>query len=148
MKRFILFIALLFVGLAYASAQTVTYPRLLPGETYLYTATDYTLAGTTARVFVYPAQQHYKATQDYVIKLDSVAGGDADVVVVLQGQKSSIKADWTTIATATWYGKSIDTTIILSNTTANRYRNFRATVTAGGAGTRRVLDQEFKLWLE
>lgn len=147
MKRFILFIALL-IGFAFASAQTVNYTRVLPGETYLYVPTDYTLTGTTARVFNFPAPQHYKATQDYVIKLDSVAGGDANVVVVLQGQKSAIKADWTTIATATWYGRTVDTVMILSNTTANRYRNYRATVTAGGAGTRRVTEQELKLWLE
>lgn len=147
MKRLILFLFLA-IGFAFTSAQTVTFPKQLAGETYQYISIDYTLTGTTARVFVFPSAQHYKATQDYVIKLDSVAGGDQNVTVVLAGQKSAIKNDWTTIATATWYGRTADTVIVLSNTTANRYRTYRATVTAAGAGTRAVRDQELKLWLE
>ena len=147
MKRLILFLFLA-IGFAFVSAQTVAFPRMVDGDTYQYVPTDYTLSGTTARVFVFTAPQHTPTTQDYVIKLDSVAGGKQNVVVVFAGQKSAIKGDWTTIATATWKMTTKDTVIILSNATNNRYRNYRTTVTAAGAGTRKVTDQELKLYRE
>jgi hypothetical protein len=99
-------------------------------------------------VFIFPAAKDYPTTQDYVIKLDSVAGGDQNVTVVFAGQKYALKNDWTTIATATWYGTTVDTVMVLSTDTANRYRSYRSTVTAAGAGTRRVADQEIKLRIE
>jgi hypothetical protein len=146
MKRFIVLL-IAFLSVALIHAQTVTLPAMPVGYTYQSTATAYTLSGTTARNFIFSAPQHYPTTQDYVIKLDSVAGGDQNVVVLLAGQKSALKGDWTTIATATWYGTTKDTVIILSNTTANRYRSYRSTVTAAGAGTRKILNQELKLFL-
>ena len=147
MKRIILFLFLA-IGFAFVSAQTVTFPRMVDGDTYQYVPTDYTLSGTTARVFVFTSPQHTPTTQDYVIKLDSVAGGKQNVVVVLYGGKSAIKGDYTSIATKTWYMTSTDTVIVISNATANRYRYYKATVTAAGAGTRKVTDQELKLYRE
>ena len=147
MKRLILFLFLA-IGFAFASAQTVTLPRMADGDTYQYVATDYTLSGATARNFIFTAPQHTPTSQDYVIKLDSVAGGDQNVVVTLYGGKSLIKGDWTSIAAKTWYGNSVDTVIIISNTTANRYRYYKVNVTAAGAGTRKIADQELKLYRE
>ena len=54
----------------------------------------------------------------------------------------------TQIATATWKGTTADTVIILSNTTANRYRYFKITLTGTGTGVTKVSDQELKLWRE
>jgi hypothetical protein len=148
MKRFILFIALLFVGLVYANAQTVEMPPM-GDRTYQYVATDYNLTNTTARNFVFTAPQSYKATQDYVIKLDSVSGNHTNVAVALFGGKSALKGDYTAIGSAiNWKGQNKDTVIIISNTTANRYRFYKVVVTGTGVGVTRVADQELKIYLE
>lgn len=150
MKKFItLFIALI-IGV-FATAQTVTLPALDTETTYSYVSTDYTFTNNVARVFVFPVKQHYKTAQDYVIKLDSVSGNHTSVTVVLAGSKSALKNDWITIGTVIWTTvpkPSADTTIIISNATANRYRYFRATVTGAGTGVSKVSDQELKLWRE
>lgn len=148
MKKYIILIVTLIIGV-FATAQTVTYPALSPEATYTYVGTDYNLTNTTARVFVFPTQQAYQTMQDYVIKLDSVSGNHTSVTVVLAGSKSLIKNDWTTIGTVVWTTVPIpskDTTIIISNATANQYRYFRATVTGAGVGVTKVADQELKLW--
>ena len=150
MKKYIVLLVALIMGV-FATAQTVTYPALSPEATYTYVATDYNFTNTTARVFVFPTQQAHKTAQDYVIRLDSVSGNHTSVTVVLAGSKSALKNDWTTIGTVVWTTvpkPSADTTIIISNTTANRYRYFRATVTGAGTGVTKVSDQELKLWRE
>ena len=145
-KYIILFIAMIIS--VFATAQTVTYPVVQPDITYTYVSTDYNLTNTTVRNFVFPAFQHEKSTQDYVIKLDSVSGNHTAVAVVLYGGKSAIKGDYTQIATATWKRTTADTVIVLSNTTANRYRYFKITLTGTGTGVTKVSDQELKLWRE
>lgn len=150
MKKYILLLIVLMVGV-FASAQSVTLPAMPFGDTYQYIPTDYTVTNTTARTFIFFAPQHEKNTQDYVIKLDSVSGNHTAVAVVFYGGKSLIKGDWTQIGTATWTTvpkPSADTTIIISNATANRYRYFKATVTGSGSGVTKVSDQELKLWRE
>jgi len=98
MKKIILFIVLLF-GFVALSAQTVTLPAMAAQDktaTYQYVPTDYTLSGTTVRYFVFTAPQAYKATQDFVCKMDTTVGTNhTSVAVKLQGQKSAIKNDWT-----------------------------------------------------
>ena len=149
MKRLILFITLLFVGLVYANAQTVTFPRMVDGDTYQYVATDYNLTNTTVRNFIFTAPQHTPTTQDYVIKLDSVSGNHTNVAVALYGGKSAIKGDYTAIGSAVnWKGKNRDTVIIISNTTANRYRYYKIVVTGTGTGVTNVADQELKVYRE
>lgn len=148
MKRFILFITLLFAGLVYTNAQTVEVPPM-GDRTYQYVATDYNLTNTTVRNFVFTAPQSYKATQDYVIKLDSVSGNHTNVAVALYGGKSAIKGDYTAIGSAVnWKGQNKDTVIIISNTTANRYRYYKIVVTGTGTGVTKVADQELKIYLE
>lgn len=150
MKKYIILLVAMIIGV-FATAQTVTLPALDTETTYSYVSTDYTFTNNVARVFVFPVKQHYKTAQDYVIKLDSVSGNHTSVTVVLAGSKSALKNDWTTIGTVIWTTvpkPSADTTIIISNATANRYRYFRATVTGAGTGVSKVSDQELKLWRE
>lgn len=148
MKKYIVLLIALMVGI-FATAQTVTFPALDTETTYTYVGTDYSFTNSTARVFVFPTRSHYQTMQDYVIKLDSVSGNHTSVTVVLAGSKSLIKNTWTTIGTVVWTTvpvPSADTTIIISNATANQYRYFRATITGAGTGVSKVSDQEFKLW--
>lgn len=148
MKKYILLLIVLMAGI-FATAQTVTFPIMDTETTYTYVGTDYSFTNNVARVFVFPTRSHYQTKQDYVIKLDSVSGNHTSVTVVLAGSKSAIKGDWTTIGTVVWTTvpkPSADTTIIISNATANQYRYFRATVTGAGTGVSKVSDQEFKLW--
>ena len=150
MKKYIILLIALIIGV-FATAQTVTLPALDTDITYSYVSTDYTFTNNVARVFVFPTRSHYKSAQDYVIRLDSVSGNHTSVTVVLAGSKSVLKNDWTTIGTVVWTTvpkPSSDTTIIISNATANRYRYFRATVTGAGTGVSKVSDQELKLWRE
>lgn len=153
MKKIILFIVLLF-GFVALSAQTVTLPAMAAQDktaTYQYVPTDYTLSGTTVRYFVFTAPQAYKATQDFVCKMDTTVGTNhTSVAVKLQGQKSAIKNDWTDIGSSvTWHVTGKDTVIIISDTTANRYRNYRSVFTGvGDSAVTKITDQELKLYLE
>ena len=150
MKKLILFIMLM-VGFT-LTAQTVTLPVMV-GTSQLVT-TDYTLTNTTVRNFIYTAPQEKPCTQDFVIKLDSLTGNHTNVAVALYGQKSSVKGDWTQIgATVNWIGVAVahlsaDTTIIISNATANRYSSYKLGVTGTGTGTTKVDTQGAKIYLE
>lgn len=154
MKKVIFVIAML-AAYFVAQAQTVTLPTMAGAAndinaSYQYVPTDYTLTNTTVRNFVFTAPQHNACTQDYVIKLDSVSGTHTNVAVALYGQKSPIKGDWTQIgSTVNWVGvskPSLDTVIIISNATANRYRYYKAVVTGTGTGASKIAVQELKLF--
>jgi hypothetical protein len=152
MKKFISILFLFAFTIVFATAQSVTLPTMdsyVKGGTYQIINTDYTLTNATARTFIYTAPQPEPTTQDYVVKLDSLTGNHTNVSVALWGQKSSVKADWTQIgSTVNWIGTTVDTTIIISNATANRYRNYKAVITGTGTGTTRVDVQELKLFKE
>lgn len=147
MKQFILFLML--VVAMVATAQTVTVPAMATGSTVQLLATDYTLTNTTVRNFLWTAPQPKPTTQDIVIDLDSLAGNHTNVAVAVYGQKSNIKGDWTQIgSTVNWKGKTADTTIIISNATANRYSWYKTTLTATGTGSTTIANQVLKLYLE
>jgi hypothetical protein len=154
MKR-ILFLLIALVAFVAIQAQTVVMPAMKVGFTFTSSDTPYTLSAATVRNFVFPAPQHTKATQDYVIKLDTIVGKNhTTVAVALFGQKSAVKGDWTAIGSAvTWTvattAASPDTTIIISNVTATRYQNYKVTVTGVGTGAvTRIAHQYLKLYLE
>jgi len=70
------------------------------------------------------------------------------MAVALTGRKSDQTSTWTAIgSTINWKGTTSDTTIILSNTTENGYRQFKLTFTGTGTGTTTIANTEFKLWL-
>ena len=152
MKKFISILFLFAFTIVFATAQSVTLPTMeayAKGGTYQQVTTDYTLTNTTARTFIFTAPQPEPTTQDYVVNLDSLTGNHTNVAVALYGQKSDIKADWTQIgSTVNWIGTTVDTTIIISNATLNRYRNYKAVITGTGTGTTKVDVQELKLFKE
>ena len=152
MKKFILFLIAMITVLS-VSAQTVTLPKMQPGFTLQPVTTSYQLSVATVRNFIFTAPQAYPTTQDFIVELDTVAGTPtqhATVAVALYGQKSAIAGDWTSIATKTWYNTTLDTVIILSNATANRYSNYKIEYTGSntsGAKTQ-ITQQALKLYLE
>lgn len=152
MKNVILYIMLM-VGFV-VTAQTVTLPTMgaannNPAATNHVVLTDYVLTNTTVRNFVWTAPQPKPTTQDIVIDLYSLAGNHTNVAVAVYGQKSNIKGDWTQIgSTINWKGTTADTTIIISNATANRYSWYKTTLTGTGTGTTTIANQVLKLYLE
>jgi len=143
MKKLIILLVLAFVAFA-ANAQTVNYA--LGNSTYKIVDTDYTLTNTTVRNFVYLAPNNFPCTQDYLIHLDSLALDHTNVAVALYGAKFATGAYSAIGSAVNWTGTTADTTIILSNATANRYRYYKVVVTGTGTGTSTVASQEFKLY--
>jgi hypothetical protein len=154
MKRLILFIIAVFT-VVFVEAQVATAKILIP-NTYATitsptaTASIYKITSTTAGYVLFQAPMNNGSKQDYVIKLDSVSGNHTNVAVAVYGQKSTIKGDWTQIgSTVNWKGTTADTTIVISNATANRYRDYKVTYTLTGTGSvAGIKNQEFKLYLE
>lgn len=153
MKKIILFLMLIVAFVA--TAQTVTLPTMAgaaqdKNATAQTVLTDYTLTATTVRNFIWTAPQPKPTTQDFVINLDSLTGNHTNVAVALYGQKSQYKADWTQIgSTVNWKGTTADTTILISNATANRYSLYKTVVTGTGAASTTKIDvMGLKLYLE
>lgn len=144
MKR-LLFLLIAVMGFAFANAQTIYVDK---PSTYAAYSTDVTVTNTTAATVYFEGRQDFKATQDYLCQLDSTSGNHTNVAVELYGQKFDSGA-WSQIgSTVNWAGTTADTTIIISNTTANRYRKYKAVFTGTGTGVTTVDSQEFKVWLE
>lgn len=146
MKK-LFFIALfgLIALLSQAQMATVTVPT---GLTYISTTTDYTLTNTTASYLLVKAPQHFPTTQDILVQLDSLAGNHTNVAVSLWGRKFDTGA-WVAIGSAVnWKGTTADTTIIISNATATRYRDYKINYLGTGTGTTTIDLQQFKLYLE
>ncbi len=153
MKKIILFLMLMVAFVS--TAQTVTLPTMAgaaqdKNATSQTVVTDYTLTATTVRNFIWTAPQPKPTTQDFVINLDSLTGNHTNVAVALYGQKSQYKGDWTQIgSTVNWKGTTADTTILISNATANRYSLYKTVVTGTGAASTTKIDvMGLKLYLE
>lgn len=95
------------------------------------------------------SNQHYSLTQDLQVKMTKVSGTPR-VNIVLQAKKFDGDASWTTITSKLWYGGGgTDTTITLSNATANRYRIYRVYFDATTATQKsRISNLEFKVYRE
>jgi hypothetical protein len=143
-----LFLVLLLAVFAIASyAQDATLYANEP-NTYISSTVDVTVTNTTAVEVYLEGQQHMPATQDYLCQLDSTSGDHTNVAVELYGQKFNTGA-WAQIgSTVNWAGTTADTTIIISNATANRYRRYKAKFTGTGTGVTTIDSQEFKLYRE
>ena len=149
MKKVIFLVIAIISMVAIANAQSVTVPPMGVGITYQLYSTDTNVTNTTVRTFVFNAPQNFPTTQDYIVKLDSVSGNHTNVAVALYGQKSALKGDWTQIgSTINWKGTTADTVIVISNASANRYRNYKIVYTGTGTGVTKVNEQELKLYLE
>lgn len=148
MKKLILLLAMM-IGFA-VSAQTLLTTNIVLPNTYVNVPTDYTLSVAAPRVWLINAQQHYPTTQDFICKLDTIVGTNpTNVAVALYGRKSALSAYTQIGATVNWKLTTKDTVIVISNTTANRYRDYKVTYTLTGAGSVAGLkNQEFKQWIE
>ena len=148
MKKYILLIVALISSVAIsAQLATATIPQ---GQSYASILGTYPIDTVAAKNFVFNSTQLYPTTQDYIARLDSVSGDPSSVTVALQGRKFNAAA-WTTISTVVWTripALSADTTIVISNATANRYRAFRVNYTVAGNGGITVKNQEFKQYYE
>ena len=130
-----------------ATAQTATF-TIISSATEKLVSTDYTLTNTTASWFLWKASRGFGATQDFQVKLDSLAGNHTNVAVALYGRKFEDDG-WTQIgSTVNWTGSTADTTITISNTALNRYRQYRSLFTGTGTGTTTIDSQQFKIWNE
>lgn len=153
MKKLLLIISVIFVAFT-ANAQIATNTLVAPNTYSAFvsptaTASMYKITNTTAGYLLFKAAMNYPSTQDFVVKLDSVSGNHTNVAVAIYGQKSELKGDWTQIgSTVNWTGTTADTTFIVSNSTANRYQNFKAIFTGTGSGVTKITTFSLKLWLE
>lgn len=95
------------------------------------------------------ADQHQPITQDLIFTIDSVSGAP-HVTFTLQGKKFSDVASWSDIGSAVvWSGSTSDTTILISNATANRYRLLRLLVATNATAQKvEMQSAEFKVWRE
>lgn len=147
MKKYLAILMLVFVAMI-SNAQTVTYSPLPLADSKFVQNTDYTLTDATARTFILPAAKLVPTTQDFYINLDSIAGNHTYVAVALYGAKFDDTAYSQIGSTITWKGttSSHDTTIVISNATANRYSYYKWTVTGTGTGTTKIDVQQLKLY--
>ena len=146
MKKFLLLILVVALGVT-TNAQTST-KSAKTGQTYSEIKTDYTLTNAVESWFQFNFAQPQKATQDFRVKLDSLAGNHTNVAVAIYGRKFDSDS-WTQIgSTVNWLGTTADTTIIISNTSANRFRQYKVGYTGTGTGTTTISNQEVKVWLE
>lgn len=146
MKKFI-FIAIFGLITMFVQAQmaTVTIPT---GQTYISYGTDHTITNTTATYLVVKAAQHVPTTQDVLVQLSGATASVTNVAVSLYGRKFDTSA-WTAIGSAVnWKTTTDDTTIVISNATANRYRDFKINYVGTGTGTTTIGLQQIKLYLE
>lgn len=139
-----LFFALSIVVGAMAQTATVSIPT---GDTYVTYNTDATVATAATVWFKVIGNQHVPCTQDLLIHLDSISGGTHATTVKVFGTKFG-----TTYAqigsTITWIASTADTTIIFSNATATRYRDYKIEVINASGDVTKIDYWKFKLYRE
>jgi len=127
--------------------------KSLPGSTYVTINVD---AGDTVSAHDrtwYAQIDNFTddpAKQDVIIEIDSVLG-TGTIAVQLAGRKFD-ELGWTNIGSAvTWAGTASatnDTTIVISNATANRYRQYKVGLTETSTLKGKVAKLELKVWNE
>jgi len=145
MKKLLVMLVFAFVAFA-ANAQT--YNLAIGDGTWKQVGTDYTVTNNVVVNFVWFASNDWTTTQDYLIHLDSVAGNHTNVAVALFGAKFATGAYSAIGSAVNWKGTTADTTIIISNATAARWRYYKVVVTGTGTGVSKVDSQELKLYQE
>jgi uncharacterized protein YxeA len=145
MKKLFVLLSIMLLGIG-LYAQTYTMPNLASAETYIKVTTDYVATNTTAVNLIFPTGNHFTTTQDYLIQLDSTSGNQTNVAVALYGAKFATSAYSAIGSAVNWKGSTGDTTIVISNATAARWRYFKIVVTGTGTGTTTIDTQELKLY--
>ena len=144
MKKLIFIIALMVIAFG-SQAQMLT-TTLNMGNSYANVTTDYVLTNTTARYWQINAQPEWYNAQEVVVQLDSTSGNHTNVAVALYGRFSDQIA-WAAIGSAqNWKGTTADTTLVFSNSTENKYRQFKLLFTGTGTGTTTIDRMEFKYY--
>ncbi len=145
MKRLILIITVLFMS-AVAMAQGGTAGLNVENTFYQWTLSDAdTVSGTSAATYALEINKQHPTTQDVLLTLDSI---DAPAVSIQLKGKKFAENDYSNIGSAVeWAGTSEDTTITISNATANRYRYIGLTVTAT-SGKAQLTKLKEKIYLE
>ena len=77
-----------------------------------------------------------------------MSGNHTNVAVALYGAKFATSAYSAIGSAVNWKGTTGDTTIVISNATANRYRYYKIVVTGTGTGVTKIDSQELKLYAE
>lgn len=109
--------------------------------------TAVTVTNTTPASTIFTMPQHFPTTQDYKVVISKTSGTQTNVAVKLEGSKFG--DTWTAIgSTVNWKLSSADTTIVISNTSENRYRKYKVTFTGTGTGVSSVTYQGLKLYIE
>ena len=130
----------------FANAQLATI-NVEPGKTTAVVNSTYVLTNTTAGYMVYNAAQVWTTTQDFTVTFHKASGTPTRVNVVLYGQKTP-DTPWVSIVTGFWKVTSADTVMTLSNTTANRYVNYKVLFTPSGTGVSNITKQYLKLYFQ
>lgn len=145
MKKLIFLIAVLFVVIG-IQAQNVTLRMGSPDKTYIEYNTNvgvgpgadvwYKLIGDAANIH----------TEDFICHLDSIKGGAMTTTVKLYGTKFTTEG-WTQIgSTITWKATTGDTTIVISNATAARWRDYKMLFHVASGDSVVVDYTKFKIW--
>ena len=145
MKKLLLLSLFAFVALA-VNAQTYTYA--MGAKTYASSGVDRVITNTTVVNLVWFAPNDNPTTQDFLVQLDSTSGNHTNVAVQLMGAKFATGAYSNIGSAVNWTGSTGDTTIVISNATANRYRYYKIVVTGTGTGTTTIDSHELKLYQE
>ena len=144
MKKILIILALVFMIIGTAAAQTATV-NVADRYTYYNLATDYTLTNTTVSWFKWKYAKDYPSTQDFQVEFSWASGTQTRVDIVLYGRKFSDDS-WTSIGTGNWQHGVNDSIVTISNTSINRYREFKTEFTGTGTGTSTIEFQALKLW--
>jgi hypothetical protein len=149
MKKFGLILILFVISLAgFSQDKTIAFSDNITYAKVPFTAADTITQRDTLFSVVFLSNQHYTLTQDMQVKITKVSGNPR-VNVVLQAKKFDADA-YTTITSKLWYGGGgTDTTITLSNATANRYRIYRVYFDANLTAQKSLISNlEFKVYRE
>lgn len=142
MKRILVLIVSIFIafigyGQTVSSSSVTKKLDLNQNETYWFregVAADTINQSDTTWAYTFGVNNLFDAVKQYVVvKLDSVSGTPL-TTVALSG-KVFWDDSWTSITTASWYGTSSDTTLILDQSTAKHYRFYKLSHDGDGTGT-------------
>jgi|GEM_PF-3243510 hypothetical protein len=145
MKKLIFILALVFMIIGTATAQTASFATIPASETMQTINTDYTLTNTTVSWFKFTAKKDMSTNQDFQCTFSKGTGNQSQVDVVLYGRKF-VSDSWTSIGTGSWQHGVNDSIVTISNTVYNRFREYKAEYTGTGTGTSTIDQQIFKQW--
>jgi len=147
MKKYITLIVLClaFMGL---QAQDVTLRMGNANTTYLEYNSDKGVGPGADVWYKVIGDQNTPTTQDFICNLDSLKGGAMTTTVKLYGTKFTTEG-WTQIGgTITWKATTGDTTIVISNATLARWRDYKVLFHVASGDSIRVDYVKFKLHQE